>query len=63
VSLTWRDDVAIAGMSVGGLIGVVVAVGFAGVLAVRWRGRPGSTEREQPIREVGWADPETRPRF
>ena len=63
VSLTWRDDVAVAGLSVGGLIAAVVALGFVGVLALRWRGRPGSTERESTTRDVAWADPETRPRF
>jgi phosphatidylglycerol---prolipoprotein diacylglyceryl transferase len=63
VSLTWRDDVAVAGLSVGGLIAAVVALGFVGVLALRWRGRLGSIERESRTRDVAWADPETRPRF
>lgn len=63
VSLTWRDDVAIAGLSVGGLIAAVVAVGFVGVLALHGRRRPGSVDLERPTREIGWADPETRPRF
>jgi prolipoprotein diacylglyceryltransferase len=63
VSLTWRDDVAVGGLSIGGLIAVVVAAGFVGALAIRRRGRSGSIEREPSTREVGWADPETRPRF
>jgi phosphatidylglycerol:prolipoprotein diacylglycerol transferase len=63
VSLTWRDEVAIVGLSMGGLIAAGVALGFLGVLLVFGRRRLGSSEPEPAKREVGWADPETRPRF
>ena len=63
VSLTWRDDVAIAGLSVGGLIAMVVGLGFGGVLVLRSRRRAGNVDREPAEGDVGWADPETRPRF
>ncbi len=63
VSLTWRDDVAVAGLSVGGLIALVVALGFAAVLVLRSRGRTAAVDREPAMGDVGWADPEARPRF
>jgi prolipoprotein diacylglyceryltransferase len=63
VSLTWRDDVAFAGLSVGGVIAAVVALGFAAVLVLRSLRRSGTVALEPSRREVGWADPETRPRF
>ena len=63
VSLTWRDEVALVGLSVGGLIAAAVALGFLGSLLVFGRRRLGSSEPESAKREVAWADPETRPRF
>lgn len=62
VSLSWRDEPAIVGLSAGGLIAAAVALGLTGVLFLAARPKPGSA-RLPKKGEVGWADPETRPRF
>jgi phosphatidylglycerol---prolipoprotein diacylglyceryl transferase len=61
VSLTWRDEPAVGGLGVGGLIALAVALGFLGASVALAR-RP-SMDHEPERREVRWADPETRPRF
>jgi prolipoprotein diacylglyceryltransferase len=63
VSLTWRDDAAMAGLSTGGLIAVFTAIGCLGLLAVRWRPRTAGASAGPSTPDVRWADPETRPRF
>jgi prolipoprotein diacylglyceryltransferase len=63
VSVTWRDEAAGLGLSVGGLIAAIVGLAFLGGLVILARPGPGPTGREPGTREVGWADPETRPRF
>lgn len=63
VSLTWRDDAMIAGLSVGGLIAAGVALGFMGALVVMGLGRIGSNDRGAANQDIGWPDPEARPPF
>jgi phosphatidylglycerol:prolipoprotein diacylglycerol transferase len=63
VSLTWRDTVVAGPLNAGTLIAVSVALGCAvGWLLVARRQR-GSSLEERDRQEVGWADPEARPRF
>jgi phosphatidylglycerol:prolipoprotein diacylglycerol transferase len=63
VSLTWRDTVVAGPLNAGSLIAVSVALGCAvGWLLVARRGRGPSLE-ERDRQQVGWADPEARPRF
>jgi phosphatidylglycerol:prolipoprotein diacylglycerol transferase len=63
VSLTWREEPAAIGLSVGGLIAVVVSLLFLAGLIVAARLRPSPSDPASPRREVGWADREARPRF
>lgn len=61
VSFTWRDEVAAAGLSVGGWIAALIALAsVTGLVAV---GRFRSDSRRTRTGDVSWADPETRPRF
>ena len=62
-SLTWRDEAAVVGLSVGGLIAAAVALGLVGMLFFSARRQPRSASLKPAKGEVGWADPETRPRF
>lgn len=63
VSLTWRDEPAAFGLSAGGLIAVVVSLLFVAGLIVAARTRPSPSDPASPRHDVGWADPEARPRF
>lgn len=62
VSLTWRDAAIVGGLNAGGLIAVAGAIGSAVALALVHR-RAQPRPQGRPDREVGWADPATRPRF
>ena len=62
VSLTWRDEPAVLGLSAGGLVAAAVALGLLGALLITGRRTPGPA-RLPAKGEVGWADPEKRPRF
>jgi phosphatidylglycerol:prolipoprotein diacylglycerol transferase len=63
VSVTWRDEPAAAGLSMGGLIAAIIALVLLGGLMVLARFRPGRSDRARSAGDVRWADPETRPRF
>jgi len=63
-SLTWRDPVVVGGLGVGGLLAIAVAfVGLLGFVVVTRRQTRRNELAAPPGPEVGWADPETRPRF
>lgn len=64
VSVTWRDPVVIAGLGVGGLLALAIALGAGLAFVVTARRRAGSEARgPDATRDVTWADPEARPRF
>ena len=67
VSTTWRDPAVTGDLNAAGLIAIAIAVACAVALVLlavrrqRTAGRAGATA--DGGLEVGWADPETRPRF
>jgi phosphatidylglycerol:prolipoprotein diacylglycerol transferase len=66
VSTTWRDPVVTGTLNAAGLIAIGIAVACAVallILAVRRRRSATEADPSESGLDVGWPDPETRPRF
>jgi phosphatidylglycerol---prolipoprotein diacylglyceryl transferase len=63
ISTTWRDEAVAAGLPVGGLIAVAIALGcvLATLVITVQRRRADAAEAQRG--DLAWPDPETRPRF
>jgi len=66
VSTTWRDPTIAGQLNATGLIAIVIAIACVValvVLTMRPRGTVEATEAADTASDLGWPDPETRPRF
>jgi hypothetical protein len=66
VSTTWRDPAIVGQLNAAGLIAIGIAIACVAalvVLTVRPRGTVDETGAADSGSDLGWPDPETRPRF
>lgn len=63
VSMTWRDTPVVGPLNGGGLIALAVAIGCGATWLVAARRGRAAAPADPGGHEIGWADPEARPRF